>query len=117
METLDSDGGAYGFQTPLATKHAFNGWADKFLATPTGGLTDTYLKVVSKLGGVKVVAMYHDFSSDFGSTDYGTELDLVVVKKIDKHFKVLAKYASYSADNFSADTDKLWLQLEMKLKQ
>ena len=38
LETLGSDDGAYGFQTPLATKHAFNGWADKFLKTPNDGL-------------------------------------------------------------------------------
>lgn len=121
IETLGSDGGTVSFQTPLATKHAFNGWADKFLATPGTGLTDTYLKVVSKVAGIKLVGMYHDFSSDFGSTDYGTELDLLAVKKIDKIFTVLVKYASYSADvlagPLSKDTDKIWLQLEMKLKQ
>ena len=28
------------FRTPLATLHAFNGWADKFLATPDAGLQE-----------------------------------------------------------------------------
>jgi hypothetical protein len=117
METLGSDNGASAFQTPLATKHAFNGWADKFLATPANGLVDTYLKAVTKVAGVGLVAVYHDFSSDQGSTDYGAELDLLASKKLNDTFTVLAKYASYSADSFSADTDKIWLQLEMKLKQ
>jgi len=27
----------HAFQTPLATLHAFQGWADKFLTTPRGG--------------------------------------------------------------------------------
>ncbi len=40
-ELLGGDG-LYGFQTPLATLHAFNGWADQFLGTPAGGLEDTY---------------------------------------------------------------------------
>src|SRR5690606_22304012 len=41
-EVLGSDDGAYGFQTPYGTKHAFNGWADKFLVTPATGLRDTF---------------------------------------------------------------------------
>ena len=117
METLGSDGGAVAFQTPLATKHAFNGWADKFLATPATGLTDTYVKVVSWVEGIKLVGIYHDFSADSGSANYGTELDLLAVKKLNKTYSLLAKYASYSADTFSVDTDKFWLQLNMKLSQ
>jgi len=35
----DSDGGD-AFSTPLATLHAFNGWADQFLVTPATGLLD-----------------------------------------------------------------------------
>jgi hypothetical protein len=33
-ELLGSDNGEYGFATPLATLHKFNGWADQFLGTP-----------------------------------------------------------------------------------
>lgn len=117
METLGSDDGAVGFQTPLATKHAFNGWADKFLGTPANGLKDTYLKAVSNVGGVKLVAMYHDFSADNGSADYGTELDLLAVKKLSNSTKVLLKFADYDADTFSTDTQKIWLALEVGLKQ
>jgi len=36
LERLDGNG-ARGFGTPLATLHAFNGWADVFLATRPGG--------------------------------------------------------------------------------
>src|SRR3546814_7821694 len=45
-ELLGSDGGATGiaggfaFQTPFATLHKFNGWADKFLTTPGTGIQD-----------------------------------------------------------------------------
>jgi len=116
-EILGSDAGNASFQTLLATKHAFNGWADKFLTTPPDGLNDLYIKAVTKLGGFKLVGVYHDFSADNGSTDYGTELDLLVVKPIDKNLKALVKYSDYSADTFSTDTQKIWVSLEAKFSQ
>jgi len=106
-ETLSGDG-VYGFSTPLATLHAFNGWADKFLATPATGLIDTYLNVSGKVSGVKLMAVYHDFKADSGSASYGTETDLLAVKKFGK-YTLLAKYAAYSADTFSTDINKFWL--------
>ncbi len=112
VETLSGDG-TYVFSTPLATAHAFNGWADKFLGTPANGLVDTYVSVAGKVSGVKLMAVYHDFASDTGSTDYGTELDLLAAKKIG-NYTVLAKYAAYSADSFATDTDKLWLMGQAK---
>jgi len=116
-ESLGSDDGNVAFQTPLATKHAFNGWADKFLATPADGLNDAYVKVVSKVAGLKLVGVYHDYSSDEGSSDYGTELNLVLVKPFNKTVKGIVKYADYNADSFSTDTKKVWLSLEAKFKQ
>jgi len=112
VETLGGDG-TYGFSTPLATTHAFNGWADKFLATPANGLVDTYVSVAGKVSGVKLVGVYHDYASDTGGADYGTELNLLAAKKIG-NYTMLAKYASYSADTFATDTDKLWLMGEAK---
>lgn len=97
------------FSTPLATLHAFNGWADKFLATPANGLVDTYLSVEGKVADVKLQAVYHDFSADVGGASYGTEIDLLAARKFGKNYTVLAKYASYSADTFATDTDKMWL--------
>lgn len=102
------------FSTPLATLHAFNGWADKFLATPANGLVDTYIKVGGKAAGVNLVAVYHDFSSDEGSMDYGTEIDLMATKKFGDNYLAGFKYASYSADDFSVDTDKVVLWGEVK---
>ena len=126
-ELLSSDNGTYGFQTPLATKHAFNGWADKFLATPKEGLNDTYIKLVSKVAGLKLVAVYHQFSADDasaiagGDDGLGSEVDLLLVKPFAKKYKVGIKYAAYSADdnNLGAslnltDTNKAWLWAEMK---
>lgn len=106
---LLGDDAAFGFQTPLATKHAFNGWADKFLVTPADGLKDVYLSLGGAVAGVNLAAVYHDYSADAGGADYGSEWDLLAVKKFGKHYAVGAKYASYDADSFATDTDKFWL--------
>ncbi len=106
-EVLGADTSA--FSTPLATLHAFNDWADKFLVTPTNGLVDTYLSVEGKVAGAKLQAVYHDFSADVGNASYGSEIDLLAAKKFGKNYTLLAKYAKYSADTFVTDTSKMWL--------
>ncbi|ROS01641.1 alginate export protein [Sinobacterium caligoides] len=116
-ELLGSDNGDYGFSTPLATGHAFNGWADKFLATPSAGLQDIYFKVGTELAGIQLAAVYHDFSADDSSSqldNYGDEIDLLAVKNFNDRYKLGFKYASYSADDYQTDTNKAWLWGEMK---
>ena len=113
-EELGGDG-TYGFSTPLATLHAFNGWADKFLATPLAGLKDLYLSVAADLWGFKLAGVYHVFGADQGGADYGSELDVLVSRTFKKIYSANIKYASYDADTFSADTDKLWITLRLKL--
>jgi len=112
-EVLGSDNGV-GFKTPLATLHKFQGWADKFLGTPGNGVVDTYLKASTKLGKVKLTAVYHDLSADQGSMNYGTELDLVAAYKVNKQLSTVVKYAAYDADELATDTDKLWLMATFK---
>jgi len=112
-EQLGSDDGNYGFTTPLATAHKFQGFADKFLGTPGNGVNDYYLKVAGKLGKAKLSATYHMLDSVEGSTDYGSELDLVASYKAHKTTTILAKYAAYSADEHASDTNKFWLMANM----
>ncbi len=107
------------FSTPLATLHAFNGWADVFLVTPTQGLKDMYVSASTTWEGIKFAAFYHDFSAAESTAtidDYGTEWDVVATKAIGKHYTIGAKYASYKTDNaaVAANTDKLWLWGEVK---
>ncbi len=113
-ETLGSDDGAYGFQTPLATKHAFNGWADKFLVTPTDGLSDTYIKATGAVAGVKLLAMYHEYSADEGNDDKGSEVNFLAARSFAEHYSAGLKYAAYSAGDNGSDSDKAWLWLEAK---
>jgi hypothetical protein len=116
-EELGSDGGIAAFQTPLATLHAFNGWADLFLTTPAAGLRDYYAGVghtiaLARLPSVRAELTYHQFESDFGGTDYGHEWDASIGFALGR-VAMLAKYARYRAETFAADTEKFWLQAEV----
>jgi len=113
QEKLGGDGNS-SFQTPLATLHLYNGWADKFLSTPVKGLVDTYATIGTKVSGIKLAATYHDFKSDKDSDKYGSEVNLLAAKKFGKNYLVGLKYADYSADTFSTDTSKIWLWTNIK---
>lgn len=113
-ELLSSDGGAYGFATPLATLHAHNGWADIFLATPGNGLEDIFAKAAGSFGRWKMLGIYHIFSSDEGSFDFGTELDLQATTKITEFMNLGLKAALYDADTYSRDTTKVWVTVDCK---
>ena len=114
-EVLGSDGGTYGFSTPLATGHKFNGWADQFLNTPKEGLADIYISAGGKLGGGKWAVIYHDFAADHSTAtvdDMGSEFDILYARKFGKNYNGGVKYARYSAGDVAAgkvDTDKLWV--------
>lgn len=71
FESLGSDNGM-GFSTPLATLHAFNGFADTYLSTPNGGLDDFYVKAATALpADIKATIVYHWFSGR--TTDWTPE--------------------------------------------
>ena len=115
-EVLGSNG-AIGFATPLATLHAFQGWADKFLATPAAGIDDGYVKLGYTLGmhgafkSLSALGWWHDFEADRGSSHYGDELDLQLIAKTAKMALTL-KYADYTADKLFTDTTKLWVSVD-----
>lgn len=112
-EQLGTDNNV-GFKTPLATLHAFNGWADVFLNTPDGGLRDTYAKVVSAFTPkLSLLAFYHTFDTDTG-IDLGDELDLQVAYTINKHLSALVKYADFRSDSTLPDVRRIWMQVEFK---
>ncbi|NMY40242.1 alginate export family protein [Pseudomonas sp. WS 5013] len=115
----DNGSGNRAFQTPLATKHAFQGWADQFLTTPADGIEDAYLGVTAPLLGGTLQAWYHDFSTEQGSDEYGNEIDLSYAHPIPgvKGLVGLVKYATYDSDDKArtVDTDKVWLQLQYSL--
>jgi hypothetical protein len=110
-------------QTPMATLHKFNGWADVFLTTPNKGLQDVYVGAAYKFDGIKALpglnaaVTWHSYDSDVASLDYGDEWNASIGFKIDK-VALLAKYASYKrhgTQDFATDvdTEKFWLQAEL----
>jgi len=106
----DNQAGA-AFRTPLATLHAFNGWADQFLTTPDAGLEDTFVGAKGDIEGFAWQVKYHQFNADSGSGDFGNELDFSVAKKLNKNFSALLKTAQYDADDIKANTNKYWIML------
>jgi Alginate export len=109
--------GRVALQTPLATLHPFNGWADQFLSTPPGGLDDRYLAVNGTFGrtglGAKLgwIVTWHDFHADRGGR-YGSEWDASLGFPVAGGVHALLKLADYRADGFGHDDTKLWLQFE-----
>jgi len=112
MEQLDGVGKNKTFITPLGTNFAFQGWADQFLVTPDNGIRDVFGTVTTLLdrGDMTLMGVYHNFYDDTGNIHYGKEWDFRAVKKFGKHYSLLAQYAYYDADQYSTDTQKIWLQ-------
>lgn len=107
-EVLGSDEGVTAFITPLATLHAFQGWADKFLQTPPTGIDDTYIKINTVFPKFSLGLVYDQFKADHGDADYGDEWGFVGTTKL-MGVEYTLKYADYSADDLFTDTTKLWL--------
>jgi len=112
IENLTADKGI-GFSTPLATLHAFQGWADKFLRTPGNGVRDVYASIGTQLWGIKLLGVYHDFHDENDNVRYGEEYDVLMARKFGKHLGVLLKYAYYNAIHFATDTQKVWGQVSL----
>jgi hypothetical protein len=111
-ESLGGDGYS-GFETPLATKHAFDGWADQFTDTPVNGVVDAYLAVGIHPPAFDFAAVFHLFSAQRGGADDGNEFDIRLGRQFGTHYTGLIKYARYRAKAHGVDTDKVWLQGEM----
>jgi len=117
-ELLGSDNGFAAFQTPLATGHIFNGFADVFLVIPPTGLQDFYgeakYKVSAKSGGalgyfdgLLLIGQYHEFRSAVQDLDYGSEVDFYAYLPLKSGFYGQVKYANYQADQFFTDVEKV----------
>lgn len=108
-----------GFKTPLATLHAFNGWADRFLATPADGLEDRALWVNAAVSGFGLVLAGHDFRAETGGGRYGREVDLSVSHALQPKLTLLLKAARFEAEGsvagFGNDTGKAWLQVDYRM--
>lgn len=124
-ELLSSNNGLYGFQTPLATGHLFQGLGDSFLTTPKDGIKDTFITLNGKVLDIQLSAEYHwlDSDRDFSATGslvnsshFGKELDLIAGYNYSKNWSGRLEYFSFKEDDLygalasatrKRDTDKL----------
>ena len=123
-ELLSSNNSLYGFQTPLATGHLFQGLGDSFLTTPKDGIQDTFITLGGKVADVQLSAEYHwlDSDRDFSaagslanSSHFGKELDLIAGYSYSKNWSGKLEYFSFKEDDLygavgsatrKRDTDK-----------
>lgn len=105
LEHLDA-----GFKTPLATVHAFNGFADVTdgarISGAHNGLTDLYLSHTMPIFcGIKWMNVLHAMGDNEISAGYGWEYDSVLTKKFDDNFTAIAKAAFFESegDDYTAN--------------
>jgi hypothetical protein len=119
-EVLGSDNGA-SFRTPLATLHAFNGWADVFLNTPAAGLRDLYaFAQITLPQQIPLRFVYHKFDADTGGGDFGHEFDVIASRRFGRNWTALLKYAYYVGKDAAppaltvpnVDKQVFWAQIE-----
>ena len=113
LEVLGGDG-RYGFATPFATLHAFNGWADRFLTTPPDGLRDAWVGWKRTFGGLAAQLAWHRFRADHGNADYGSELDASLGWALSPRLNLLIKLARFDGSGEDADIAKAWVDLEFR---
>jgi hypothetical protein len=99
------------FQTPLATLHGRQGFADKFTTTPPQGLVDDYISLTGTWRNLNLLVTLHRFEAEASDQEYGRELNVSVTYKVASRYDLLLKLADYSTDGFATDTGKMWLQL------
>jgi len=119
-EQLGGDG-TNAVQTPLATLHAHNGWADQFLNTPDSGLKDWQARLLYAPGddmtlwlkATQFEAVWHDFRAEEGDQDFGQEVDLRISRSFGdlgpfENMTVGLKYADFDGEGAFVDVRKAW---------
>ena len=114
-----------GFVTPLATVHAYNGFADAFIFNRIGlpfananyeGITDIYAGITQTglPGGITFKGFLHYYMDDSFDANYGYEADMVLVKKINPSTTALLKAAYFVGEDFFNDIAQVSMQVDYK---
>lgn len=111
----DSDRPGRAFRTPLATLHAFNGWADVFLTTPDAGIDDRYLAAKAAKDAWVVELQGHRFEADDGGGEFGDELDVRVGYRFGPHLLLDVFAAVFDGEGVYEDVTKAWLMVTVDL--
>jgi len=103
-------------RTPLATLHAFNGWADRFLATPDRGLDDFYAGFTGRHDRLAWNLTWHRFGTETGSTSLGDEIDGSLSVALDARSSLLLKAAHVADDDPTLHgVTKFWFMFSLAL--
>lgn len=118
-ESLEGNG-TRGFSTPLATLHAYQGFADVFLTTPARGIEDLQLHAEYRAGelvpldGLRLAVWFHEFSPEQGPGDPGEELDAGLFVTPSEHVTVALEHASYFGADTRADLSRTWVTVHVR---
>ena len=134
-ESLEGNG-TRGFTTPLATTHAFQGWADAFVMVTGGnksfvdGIEDLNFTLNAKprfkltyLFNLDLIARYHRFDDQRTGARLGHEWDAQIQAAITPKLTAALKYADFQRVGAvpagtaapPASRTKVWFTLEYKL--
>lgn len=135
FESLEGNG-SRGFTTPLATTHAFQGWADAFVQPLGGnkgfvdGIEDRNLALSVKpkwgwgaISKIDFLVRYHDFDGQRTGAGLGHEWDAQVQAQLHPRLTAAIKYADFErasrvppgAATPPPSRTKVWLTLEYRL--
>lgn len=112
--------GTSAMQTPLTSGRSLDGWTDIFSTKPADGLRnyslrgETGIPIDKKFGSLLGRLSLHDYHSVEGSEHYGYEYGAGLSYEPVKNNVVSLEAARYNADEFSVDTDKVWVTYEYK---
>jgi hypothetical protein len=134
-ESLEGNG-TRGFTTPLATTHAFQGWADAFVQPLGGnkgfvdGIEDFNVSFNAKPRyratywfNTDIIIRYHDFNDQRTGADLGHEWDAQIQASLNPKLSVALKYADFERETTvplgtaapPPSRTKVWFTLEYKL--
>ena len=96
VESLGSSKGR-ALITPLGFSHEYQGWADRFVATPAAGVEDISLRNTTRFGKTRVDFRYHQFYAVAGGDFYGREYDAEVSQQLASQHKIALRLARFNA--------------------
>lgn len=96
IERLGSSKGK-AFITPLGFSHEYQGWADRFVATPRLGVDDISLRNTTRFNKNRLDFRYHEFYAVAGGDFYGREYDAEFSRQLASQHKIALRYARFNA--------------------
>ena len=104
-EQLGGDG-LSGFATPLATLHAFQGFADQFLTPPPDGLRDIHAAIELDIPShnlfshARAELLLHHFTSIKNARIFGDEIDFAIHTKLSKEMVLDLTVAKFFSSTY-----------------